>query len=217
MLAVSVFHNRPRRVAVAVAVLLFSAAALHAETLAPAAPEPVPTPAPADVIGTIYPGQAHGDWQMVCSRSASGADPCELSQLLYDAGGNPIVEVSFLELPPEGALAAVANIVTPLETFLPKRVALAVDGGTPMVFEFSFCTANGCVAQVGFDRAELEALKKGQTASVTIASAMNPDQPVTIAMSLAGSADGFEALAIVNAAARAAAGAASGVAAQPVD
>jgi invasion protein IalB len=194
-------------VAVCAAFAAASAPPMRAESVAPEADGP----------GAIYAGPKHGDWQMVCSRSATGADPCELTQLLYDAAGNPVVEVSFLDLPAEGALAAVANIVTPLETFLPKRVALAVDGGAPLVFEFSFCTATGCVAQVGFDQAELEMLRKGQAASVTIASAMNPDAPVTITMSLKGSADGFEALAATNAAARAAAGVDGGAAAQPVD
>jgi invasion protein IalB len=212
MVPIPALRKLARGGAVAAAVALSSTAPMHAETTAPAAVQPQ-----VEGIGTIYAGPVHGDWQMVCTRTASGADPCELSQLLYDPQGNPVVEVAFLDLPPEGALAAVANIVTPLETFLPKRVAVAIDGGTPLLFEFSFCTTNGCVAQVGFDRAEFEALKKGQTASVTIASVMKPDQPVTIAMSLAGSAKGFEALAAANAAARAAAGAVPGLAAQPVE
>ena len=171
---------------------------------APAAPAPAPAtaaepaaepaaPAPADAapaapegIGQPYIKETFDDWSLRCIRTEDGADPCQMYQLLKDGTGNPVAEVTMISLP-EGSKAAIgATIVTPLETLLIEQLTLAIDSGKPAVYPFSFCTPVGCYVRVGFTAEELDRLRKGSKATITIVPMARPDAKVLMDVSLKG-------------------------------
>jgi invasion protein IalB len=128
-------------------------------------------------------------------RTADGSDPCQLYQLLKDAQGTSVAEISLFPLPPGQQAIAGATIVAPLETLLTEQLTLAVDGATPKRYPFTWCAPLGCIARVGFTQAEIDGFKKGAKATMTIVPVAAPDQKVVLDISLKGFTAGFDAVA----------------------
>lgn len=150
--------------------------------------------AAADGPGTTYTAATFEKWEQRCMRSADGADPCQLYQLLQDGEGNNVAEVSLFALPPGQQAVAGATIVVPLETLLTEQLTIAVDGAQPKRYPFSWCAPLGCIARVGFTQAEVDGFKKGAKATITIVPAGAPDQAVNLDLSLKGFTAGFDAV-----------------------
>lgn len=142
--------------------------------------------------GEPYLVATHRDWEVLCTRfEAEGPEVCEMYQLLIDDEQNPIAEISIAALPAgDGTaedLAAGATITTPLETFLPTGLGWRVGDVDEMRIEgFRTCTVVGCFARIGFSNEEIEAMKRGSHALVTIAPFVAIDQPIDIRVSLLG-------------------------------
>lgn len=156
-------------------------------------------------VGDTYNAAKFEQWEQRCIKSPSGADPCQLYQLLKDQGGNAVAEISLFPLPPGGDASAGATVVTPLETLLTSELSLAIDGGSAKRYPFSFCSPIGCISRIGFTAEEVAALKKGAKATVTIVPVVAPTQTVNLDISLKGFTAGFEAVAAANLAAQASA------------
>jgi invasion protein IalB len=124
-----------------------------------------PTPGQTFVAGTF------SDWELRCLRLESGADRCQMYQLLIDGTGQAVAEVNFFAIP---------------ETLLTADLRLAVDLGEIRRYPYSFCTTEGCVARLGFTPEEIAEFKRGVTGKVTIVPALAPDQTVDLTMSLSG-------------------------------
>ncbi len=152
--------------------------------------EPADPPAP----GATNPAQddatytktTSGAWDVQCLRVDEGEEPCQMYQLLQDAQGANVAEVSLFKVANGGQVAAGATFVVPLETLLTQKLTIAVDSGAAKRYDFSFCTQIGCYARVGFTAAEVNAFKGGASANVTIVPALAPDQKVSVDMSLNG-------------------------------
>lgn len=145
-------------------------------------------------VGQTYLQQSIDAWDVRCKKTADGADPCLLYQLLKDAQGNPVAEISIFSLAGNAQAVAGATVVAPLETLLTKQLGMQIDGVPAKIYPFSFCTKDGCVAKVGFTPDELDALKKGAQAQVAIVPAAAPDKQVTLAISLKGFTAGYAAV-----------------------
>ena len=145
-----------------------------------------------------YVKQEFDSWQLTCAKVAEGPEPCQLYQLLKDQKGTSTAEISMVALPEGGQAAAGATIITPLETLLPANITLQIDTAKPKVYPFTFCAPIGCVSRVGFTKAEIDALKKGAKASMTIVPAAAPSQKVVLDISLKGFTAGFDAVALEN-------------------
>jgi invasion protein IalB len=192
------------------------AAAQETAPAADAAPaaEAQPSGETAGGVGSIYVGATHGDWELRCERTESGADPCTMHQVLANPEGQPMAEITLFDLPPGGEAAAGASVVTPIETLLNQNLTIQVAGGQAKRYPFTFCFAtplrapdggpvlnangvpeidSGCVARVGFTAEEVEAFRKGSEALVTVF-AVNANQPFTARMSLRGFTAGFAAM-----------------------
>ena len=183
------------------AVLALGTAPLSAQTAEdpPASPDMLSLGEPAEdpEFGMPYVAEEFRDWQMRCVRTPEGDDPCQLYQLLRDEEGNSVAEISLFGLPEGQAAAAGATIITPLETLLTAQITMAIDGGTPRRYPFTWCAAIGCVARIGLTADEITAMQRGGEARVTIVPVAAPDQPVSLRVSLLGFTAG---LAAVNAA-----------------
>ena len=100
---------------------------------------------------------------------------------------------------PEGNTAAAgATVIAPLETLLTAALQIAVDGGKPKLYPFTFCTRAGCIARIGFTAEEVAQLKAGAGAVMTIVPAVAPDQKVDLQVSLKGFTAGYEAVKAAN-------------------
>lgn len=153
-----------------------------------------------EVIGTLgedasYTGATHGDWELVCMRTEDGDDPCQMYQLLRDADGNATAEITLFPLPAGQQAVAGATILTPLETLLTAQLVMQVDDGAAKRYPFTFCTAIGCIARVGFTAAEVDAFRGGAKATWQIVPVAAPDQTVDLDMSLIGFTAAFNDLA----------------------
>lgn len=180
------------------------AAPPQAEPGAEAAPAgtPAETEAPAegqaaaaqDQVGSYYAKATHGDWQLRCLRTPDGKDPCELYQLLRDERETPVAELSVI--PFSGEAAAVLNFVAPLETDLQAGMGLQIGSGEANRYPFIVCAAIGCVSRLGMTEEELNLLKRGNTATVTLLpfGGKPEENMVDLTVSLTGFTAGFTEL-----------------------
>lgn len=146
-------------------------------------------------VGATYVRSTHGDWELRCIKASEGQkDPCQLYQLLKDQNDNAVAEINMFNLPEGDQLAAGATIVTPLETLLTAQVRIGVDEASPKVYPFTFCTAIGCFARVGFSADDVASFKRGNIAKITVVPAQAPDQTVDLTVSLTGFTAAFDAV-----------------------
>lgn len=144
-------------------------------------------------IGEEYIKETFGDWAHRCI-TTDGDDPCNSYQLLMDGEGNAVAEISLVPLTNGGQAVAGGTIVTPLETLLTRQITLQVDDGPGRRYPFTFCTRTGCVSRVGFTQADIDAMKAGAEARLSIFPAGSPEQPVTLSVSLTGFTAAYDAL-----------------------
>ena len=146
-----------------------------------------------NAVGTPYIRDTFGDWSLRCLRAEEGQnDPCQLYQLLNDADGNSVAEISVFPLPAGGRAAAGATIVAPLETLLTEQLQISVDGSAARRYPFTFCNQAGCVARVGFTQEEVDQFKRGDKATLRMVPAAAPDQEVVLDVSLTGFTAGLD-------------------------
>ncbi len=141
-----------------------------------------------------YVASTHDDWEIVCMPVADGEDTCQMYQLLRDGEGNATAEITIFPLPAGQQAAAGATVLTPLETLLTAQLVMQVDDGPAKRYPFTFCSAIGCVARVGFTAEEIDAFRGGATATWELAPVAAPDQRVALDMSLIGFTAAFAEL-----------------------
>jgi invasion protein IalB len=169
----------------------------------------------ADGVGSTYTTANFEAWEQRCVRTEGGVDPCQLYTLLKDKDGNSVAEFTMFNLPKgsEGPAVAGATFIAPLETLLTAGLQLQIDGAKGKIYPFTFCTQIGCIARIGFTAEEVEGMKKGGAALLTIVPFVAPDEKVELTMPLKGFTAGLDAVTKANDAADAAAAAAGGEAA----
>lgn len=176
------------------------AADAAAQSAAPAAGDAAPAasqPAagqPENAVGSYYTKATHGEWQLRCLRTQDGKDPCELYQLLRDDQQTPVAEVSVI--PFTGDAAAVLNFVAPLETDLQAGMGLQIDSGKANRYPFIVCAPIGCVSRLGMTDEELNLLKRGNKATISLLPFGSRDEEnlVSLDLSLSGFTAGFTEL-----------------------
>ena len=101
-------------------------------------------------VGQTYVLDTSGDWDIRCVRAPEGQqDNCTMFQLLRQANGNPIAEISVAPLPAGGDAVTGATLITPLGTLLQRGLLISVDGAEAKTYPFSYCTNVGCFARAG--------------------------------------------------------------------
>ena len=139
-----------------------------------------------------YIKETYGDWQLKCFKNGTEDGPCQMYQLLREAAGNPVAEISIFRLPEGGQAVAGATVVVPLGTLLTKELKISVDGGRAKSFSYAFCNQTGCYSRIGLTADDIAAFKQGASANLEIVPAQAPDQTITINASLSGFTDAFE-------------------------
>lgn len=146
-------------------------------------------------VGEQFVKDTQGDWSISCLKAETGEDPCAMVQILDGAQGDPIAEVTVGKLPQGGAAVAWANVVVPLETLLQAQLALSIDGGPRKLYNYHHCAPVGCLAQLGFTQGDIDAMKSGTKATLSLVPARAPDQLLSMDMSLTGFTAAFDGLA----------------------
>ncbi|MGE4325058.1 MAG: invasion associated locus B family protein [Pseudodonghicola sp.] len=151
-------------------------------------------------LGQRYSKEKIGDWDLACIKTEGDKDPCSLLQILHDpnGGGNPMAEFSLFRIEGKGQAIAGATVVVPLETLLPAQLTLSIDGAPGKRYNYSFCNPYGCVAQIGLTEADINAMKNGKAAILSLRPAPAPDKVVTLKLSLAGFTSGFDKVDVVK-------------------
>ncbi|MFP4327439.1 MAG: invasion associated locus B family protein [Paracoccaceae bacterium] len=149
-------------------------------------------------IGDTYVVEEIDDWELQCIRTEQEEDPCTMYQLLTDEEDNPVAEVSIFRLPEGGQAVGGATIIVPLETLLTEQLRLSVDGGSGKRYPFSFCNQVGCYSRIGLTQEDVDAFRRGATATVRIVPFAAPDQTVSLDMSLAGFTAAFEKVSVID-------------------
>jgi invasion protein IalB len=149
-------------------------------------------------VGKTYIAETIGDWEMRCIKTEDESDPCQMYQLMFDADGTPVAEISIFRLPTGGRAEAGATIIVPLETSLPNQLTIQVDAGTVRRYPYAFCNPIGCYSRVGLIPEEVAAFKRGSAANMTIVPALAPDQTVDLVMSLSGFTAAFDKTTVVE-------------------
>ena len=158
-----------------------------------------------DGPGTTYVAANFEVWEQRCVRAeAGGVDTCQLYQLLKDEKGNSVAEITLFGLPEGQEAAAGATVIAPLETLLTDGLLLQIDAGKPKAYPFTWCSSIGCIARIGLTTAEVDALKKGNKATLTIVPVVAPTEKVLLDVSLKGFTAGLTAVNDANAKADAA-------------
>lgn len=153
-----------------------------------------------DGVGSNYTAAKFEEWEQRCVRTESGIDPCQLYRLLKDKDGNSVAEFTMFNLPKgsEGPAVAGATFIAPLETLLTAGMTLQIDTAKGKIYPFTFCTQIGCIARIGFTAEEVEAMKKGSNALITIVPFVAPNEKVELNMSLTGFTAGLGAVMAAN-------------------
>lgn len=149
-------------------------------------------------LGERYSKEKFGDWDLACIKTEGDNDPCSLLQIMNDQEGNPIAEFSLFRIADGGQAIAGATIIVPLETLLPAQITMSVDGAPGKRYNYSFCNPIGCVAQIGLTEGDVDALKRGASAKLSLRPAPAPDQLIEVDMSLSGFTAGFDAVDVVQ-------------------
>lgn len=149
-------------------------------------------------IGRSYTVETHGDWEIRCIKAASGKDPCQLYQLLHDAEGNSVAEISMFALPAGQTAVAGATVAAPLETLLTKQLTLSIDQGQARRYPFTWCSKAGCFARIGFSAGDIASFKRGVEGVMSIVPVGAPDSTVALTISLAGFTAGYDSVTEMN-------------------
>lgn len=147
-------------------------------------------------VGEQFVRETSGDWEISCIKAQTGEDPCAMVQILNGQQGEPLAEVTIGKLPEGGAAVAWANVIVPLETLLQAQLALSIDGAPRKLYNYHHCVPVGCIAQLGFSQPEIDAMKSGSTAVVSLVPARFPDQVLQMDMSLSGFTSAFDSLGV---------------------
>lgn len=150
---------------------------------------------PKDVPGTEFVAEEHGDWKIICTSKGKDVEPnCRLYQLLKDEAGAAVAELGIIALAKDSQAAAGVNFVTPLGTLLTAQASMRVDAGQTKRYPFSWCEQAGCITRFGLTNSELDNLKKGSKAVMTITAVASPKAPISLNVSLTGFTAAWDAL-----------------------
>jgi invasion protein IalB len=151
---------------------------------APAAPAPAPAPAapapaaPAPAAPPTGPVRLEliamqAPWTKICGKDqGSGKEVCYTTRDFGQAADQPpTLAIAVYQMANEER--RIARFLLPVGLLLRPGFRLVIDKGEPIDGKFAICFPNGCFAEAELNSTTLGALKKAQTASVTVRNQAN--------------------------------------------
>jgi invasion protein IalB len=140
----------------------------------------------------------HKDWQIRCDTPPGAkSEQCALIQSVT-AEDRANVGLTVIVLKTADRKSTLMRVVAPLGVLLPSGLGLKVDNDNIGRVGFVRCLPNGCIAEVNFDPKDeknyqvFKKLLAGKTATFIIF--QTPEEGIGFPMSLAGFAEGYNAL-----------------------
>lgn len=157
------------------------------------ADEAFPVDASAPEVKPPYVREKHGEWNVTCA-DVDGAEQCKLYHLFTDGQGSSVAELTIEILPEGGQAAAGVTFVSPLLTLLTAQMSWRVDAAKNRRYPFNWCENAGCFARFGLTTADVNAMKKGANATITVVSIVNPKKPIELTLPLTGFTAAFNSI-----------------------
>lgn len=160
-------------------------AAAAPATPAPTAPAPAAPPS-GPVRLDLMPMQA--PWTKICGKDqGSGKEVCYTTRDFgQSADQPPTLAIAIYQMANEDR--RIARFLLPVGLLLRPGFRLVIDKGEPIDGKFAICFPNGCFAEAELNGATLGALKKAQTASVTVRNQANVEVTFNLPMKDFGTA-----------------------------
>ncbi|MEM7440907.1 MAG: invasion associated locus B family protein [Pseudomonadota bacterium] len=126
-------------------------------------------------------------WEVRCIKAEEGeVENCNLYVLLNDEDGASVAEFNVTALPAGGKAAAGVDIATPLGSLLTKQVLMKIGTGKTNRYPYTWCDQLACIARFGLTAQQIDAMKRGISAEITVYSIAAPDEAIKLTLSLKG-------------------------------
>ncbi len=150
-------------------------------------------------LGSAQPAAAQGavkavhkDWQIRCDTPPGAKhEQCALIQSVT-AADRANVGLTVIVLKTADKKSRLMRVVAPLGVLLPSGLGLKIDNVNIGRAGFVRCLPNGCIAEVVMDDNLIKKLRTGKTATFIIF--QTPEEGIGFPISLAGFAEGYDAL-----------------------
>jgi invasion protein IalB len=137
-------------------------------------------------VGDNYIRFQKDDWVLRCIATADGNDPCEMYQLIVTGEDTAIAELSMFSIPAGQPAVLGGNLIVPLETSLLQPMTIKFSDDVVKQYPFSYCTKVGCFVRIGLTQDDVDLMKKGDFANMTIYHMQSPNQAIEVPISLKG-------------------------------
>jgi invasion protein IalB len=131
--------------------------------------------------GAAGSSQQFQDWRRECAPATAGKpENCAIRQVILNKDGKPMLAVAMGYFGPKREAGALFDL--PLGLFLPTGVVLTIPGTEPVRVIIQTCQPQGCRAGLILAADVLAALKKADSAQVTVESAERKKLSTTISL-----------------------------------
>ena len=137
----------------------------------------------------------HGSWKILCQTPPeTGQEVCVMEQIAMNDDNAPLVNMRLRKLTGQqdkdgNNIPAVAQIIVPLNVFLPAGLGVKIDEGEIRGAPYERCTSSGCVVRAPISTEMLNDLQNGGTAQILMV--VEPGNSVPATLSLSGFSAAF--------------------------
>ena len=132
------------------------------------------------------------DWQKICNETSN---TCSIFSFGFDSEGNKKARVSLsLYESADNKKVAEMTILSPLYSYLPHGLLIAVQNNEPIRHEFALCAKEGCLNFIPLQKEEVEMLKKEWNLVLGYQDYRNPNEQIILDVSLVGFKKAYESL-----------------------
>ena len=132
------------------------------------------------------------DWQKICNEITN---ICSIFSFGFDSEGNKKARVSLsLYGSADSKKVAEMTILSPLYSYLPHGLLIAVQNNEPIRHEFALCAKEGCLNFIPLQKEEVEMLKKEWNLMLAYKDYRNLNEKIILDVSLVGFTKAYDSL-----------------------
>ena len=132
------------------------------------------------------------DWQKICNETTN---ICSIFSFGFDSEGNKKARVSLsLYGSADSKKVAEMTILSPLYSYLPHGLLIAVQNNEPIRHEFALCAKEGCLNFIPLQKEEVEMLKEEWNLMLAYKDYRNLNEKIILDVSLVGFTKAYDSL-----------------------
>ncbi len=132
------------------------------------------------------------DWQKICNETTN---ICSIFSFGFDSEGNKKARVSLsLYGSADSKKVAEMTILSPLYSYLPHGLLIAVQNNEPVRHEFALCAKEGCLNFIPLQKEEVEMLKEEWNLMLAYKDYRNLNEKIILDVSLVGFTKAYDSL-----------------------